>query len=117
MTQYLLSVHSSSSDYDRPLEEMQPVFEAVDEFNQQLQAEGKWVFGGGLERIEAANTVDGTRGDVLVTDGPYLETKEYLGGFWIIEAPDLDAALKIAGEASKACTGKVEVRPFQAESA
>jgi len=115
MTQYLLSVHSSSSDYDRSFEDMQPVFEAVDRFNQQLQADGSWVFGGGLERIEAANLVDGTGGDMIVTDGPYLETKEYLGGFWIIEAPDLDAALKIAGEASKACDGKVEVRPFQAE--
>ena len=115
MTQYLLAVHSSSSDYDRSLDEMQPMFEAVETFNQKLQAEGKWVFAGGLERAETANTVDGTGGDVIVTDGPYLETKEHLGGFWIIEAPDLDAALKIAGEASQACGGKVEVRPFQAE--
>jgi hypothetical protein len=115
MTQYLLSVHSSSSDYDRSLEEMQPVFESVDRFNQGLIADGSWVFGGGLERIEATTTVDGTGPEAIVTDGPFLETKEYLGGFWIIEAPDLDAAQKIAAEASEACGGKVEVRPFQAE--
>jgi hypothetical protein len=115
MTQYLLSVHSSSSDYDRSLEEMQPMFEAVDRFNQGLMADGSWVFAGGLERIEAASTVDNTGGDVIVTDGPYLETKEYLGGFWIIEAPDLEAAREIAAKGSEACGGKVEVRPFQAE--
>jgi hypothetical protein len=115
MTQYMLSVHSSSSDYDMPLEEMQPVFEAVDKFNQGLMTDGSWVFAGGLERVEAATTVDGTGSDVIVTDGPFAETKEHLGGFWVVEAPDLDAALKIAAEASKACQGKVEVRPFQAE--
>ncbi len=66
---------------------------------------------------DTATTVDGTGSDVIVTDGPYLETKEFLGGFWIIEAPDLDAAMKLAAEGSKACGGKVEVRPFQAEPA
>ena len=115
MPQYLLSVHSSSSDYDRSFEEMQPLFESVEKFNQGLMADGSWVFAGGLERIEATTTVDNTGADVIVTDGPYLETKEYLGGFWIIEAPDLDAAQKVAAEASKACGGAVEVRPFQAE--
>ncbi|KQV74465.1 hypothetical protein ASC61_05310 [Aeromicrobium sp. Root344] len=115
MTQYLLAVHSSADDYDRSFEEMQPVFETVDRFNQKLVADGIWVFGGGLERIEAATTVDGTNGQTLVIDGPYLETKEYLGGFWVIEAPDLETAHRIALEASEACGGKVEVRPFQAE--
>ena len=115
MTQYMLSVHSSSSDYDKTFEEMEPTFEAVDAYNQQLIADGSWVYAGGLERIEAATTVDGTGQDVIVTDGPFAETKEYLGGFWVIEAPDLDAALKIAAGASKACQGKVEVRPFQSE--
>ena len=115
MTQYLLAVHSGADDYDRSFEEMQPVFEAVDRFNQKLIADGTWVFGGGLERIEAATTADGTNGQALVTDGPYLETKEYLGGFWVVEAPDLDAAHRLALEASQACGNKVEVRPFQAE--
>ena len=115
MTQYLLSVHSSSSDYDRSFEEMQPMFEAVDAFNQRIIADGMWVFGGGLERIESATTVDGTGADAIVTDGPFVETKEYLGGFWVIEAPDLAAAHTLAAEASNACQGKVEVRPFQSE--
>lgn len=117
MTQYLLSVHATPETYDIPFEEAQPMYEATGRFNEKLMAEGSWVFGGGLERIDAATTVDGTGGDVIVTDGPYLETKEFLGGFWIIEAPDLDAAMKIAAEGSKACGGKVEVRPFQAEPA
>ncbi|MEO6471944.1 MAG: YciI family protein [Aeromicrobium sp.] len=115
MTQYMLSVHSSSSDYDRSLEEMQPMFEAVDAFNQKIIADGTWVFGGGLERAETASIVDATGADVILTDGPFAETKEHLGGFWVIEAPDLDAAQKLAAEASQACQGKVEVRPFQSE--
>lgn len=115
MTQYLLSVHSSSADYDTPVEEMMPAFEAVEAFNNQLQADGHWVFAGGLERSETATVVDGRGADPVVTDGPYVESKEYLGGFWVIEVPDLDAAMKIAAAASKACDGKVEVRPFQGE--
>ncbi len=113
MTQYLLSVHSGDADFDRPLEEMQPLFEATEAFNQRIIADGSWVFGGGLMKAETAKTVDGRGDESVVTDGPYAETKEYLGGFWIIEAPDLDAALKVAGEASKACGSKVEVRPFE----
>ena len=114
MAEYLLSVHH---DYDTEfpsLEEMQPVFEAVDRFNQKLQAEGVWVFAGGLMPVEQATTVDNTGEQPIVTDGPYAESKEYLGGFWVINAPDLDAALDWAKEASRACRGKVEVRPFQA---
>jgi hypothetical protein len=85
---------------------------AIDAFNDRLQAEGYWVFAGGLGTPDAATTID-NRGDKLVfTDGPFLESKEYLAGFWIIEAPDLDAALKLATEGSKTCNRKVEVRPF-----
>ena len=115
MTQYMLSVYGTAETYEMPPEESQPMYEATERFNQKLMAQGSWVFGGGLERIESSTTVDGTVGDVIVTDGPYMETKEFLGGFWIIEAPDLDAALKLAAEGSKACGGKVEVRPFQPE--
>ena len=115
MTQYLLSVHGPSSVWDTPLEEAQPMYEATGRFNDTLRESDAWVFVGGLERPETATTVDGTGNDVIVTDGPYMETKEYLGGFWVIEAADLDAALKIATEASKACGGKVEVRPFAGE--
>ncbi len=117
MTQYMLSVYGTAETYDTPLEEAQPMYEATDRFNQKLMADGSWVFGGGLERQDTATTVDGTGDEVIVTDGPYLETKEFLGGFWVIEAPDLDAAMKLAAEGSKACGGRVEVRPFQAEPA
>jgi hypothetical protein len=115
MTHYLLAVHSSDADYDTPIEEAQPRFDAVAAFNERLMAEGTWVFGGGLKRIESATTVDGRGDDVIVTDGPFAETKEYLGGFWVIEAPDVETARRIAGEASHACQAKVEVRPFEGE--
>jgi hypothetical protein len=115
MTQYLLAVHGPEDVYDTPLEDMQAAFEAVDKFNQRIQATGQWVFGGGLERPSSATVVDNTEGKNVVTDGPYLEGKEHIGGFWVIEAPDLDAALALAAEASEACQGTVEVRPFQGE--
>jgi hypothetical protein len=114
MAEYLLSVHHDYDEEFPPLEEMQPAFEAVDRFNRKLQDEGAWVFAGGLMPIEQATTVDGTGEKPIVTDGPYAESKEYLGGFWVINADDLDAALRWAQEASRACRGKVEVRPFQA---
>lgn len=118
MTQYLLAVHGNEEQYAAtPPEQMQEMFAAVDKFNEKLQAEGIWVFGGGLMPAETATVVDGTGESLVMTDGPYLETKEHIGGFWVIEAPDLDAALKLAAEGSAACQGKVEVRPFQAEPA
>lgn len=119
MSQYLLSVHHDTDGddpFETPLEEMQPVFEAVDAFNQKLHAEGAWVFAGGLQHIDATTTVDATGGgEPVLTDGPYAESKEWMGGFWVIEAPDLDAALRWAAEGSAACRGKVQVRPFQGE--
>lgn len=119
MTQYMLSVHHQVGDDVPAMEDMQPIFEAVDRFNAKLQGEGVWVFGGGLEPVESATTVDNTGAntgaDPIITDGPFAESKEWLGGFWIIEVPDLDAALQWAAEGSRACRGKVEVRPFQAE--
>ena len=114
MTQYLLAVHGDGTT-SYPPDELQTIFDTVDRFNEQIQADGSWVFGGGLEPIEAATTVDATGADVVTTDGPFAETKEYIGGFWVIEAPDLDAALKIAEGASKACRQAIEVRPFQSE--
>jgi hypothetical protein len=114
MTQYLLSVHQVEGE-DMPSDpaELQPMFEAVDRFNQRAQDAGIWVFAGGLMPIETATTVDGTGSETVVSDGPFAESKEWLGGFWIFELPDLDAALEWAAEGSKACAGKVEVRPFQ----
>ena len=85
---------------------------AIDAFNDRLQAEGHWVFAGGLASPSTATVVDGRNGDAVFTDGPFLESKEYIGGFWIIEAPDLDVALKLAAEGSKHCNRKVELRPF-----
>lgn len=118
MTQYLLSVYTSEADEtSMSEEEIQRIYKAVDDFNDKVKTAGAWVFAGGLEPIEAATTVDGTQSEPIVTDGPFVESKEYLGGFWVIEAPDLDAALNWAREGSAACAGKVEVRPFQPEPA
>lgn len=118
MTQYLLSVYVSDEEMANLSEaEMQAAYEAVDKFNQELHDNGNWVFGGGLHPANTATVVKPNDGDAVVTDGPYAETKEYLGGFWIIEAPDLDAALAIAKKGSLACAGPVEVRPFQDEPA
>jgi hypothetical protein len=85
---------------------------AIDVFNDRLQAEGHWVFAGGLASPNTATVIDNRGEEALVTDGPFVESKEYLAGFWIIEAPDLDVALKLATEGSKACNRKIEVRPF-----
>lgn len=119
MSQYFLAVnHDPAVDEamaSMTPDEMQALFAAVDGFNTALQAEGAWVFAGGLHPIEASTVVDNTGDTAIVTDGPFAESKEYLGGFWIIEAADLDAALDWAKRGSKACAGKVEVRPFQDE--
>jgi hypothetical protein len=105
--QYLLSVIHDSTDLATP-EEMA----AIDVFNDRLQADGQWVFAGGLGGPDMATTIDNRGAETLVTDGPFLESKEFLIGFWIIEAPDLDVALALASDGSKACNRKVEVRPF-----
>jgi len=117
MPQYMLSVHHSADEDLTAISEsdMQRMFGQVDAFNQQLQSSGAWVFAGGLMPISDATTVDGTGPEPVVTDGPFAESKEYLGGFWVIEAADLDAALAIAAKGSAACEGRVEVRPFQGE--
>jgi hypothetical protein len=85
---------------------------AIDVFNAKLQTEGRWVFAGGLGAPDTATVIDSRGPEPIVTDGPFVETKEYLAGFWIIDAPDLDVALELATEGSKACNRKVEVRPF-----
>ena len=115
MTQYLLSVWHAEGD-PVPLEdEIQEMFAAVDQFNDELRTSGAWVFAGGLHPPSTATVVDGTGSEVVTTDGPYSESKEQIGGFWVIEAPDLDAALDLAARGSSACRGRVEVRPFQDE--
>jgi hypothetical protein len=105
--QYLVSVIADATDLATP-EEMA----AIDVFNDRLIADGHWVFAGGLAAPSSATVIDNRGEEPLFTDGPFVESKEYLAGFWVWEAPDLDAALKLATEGSKACNRKVEVRPF-----
>jgi hypothetical protein len=105
--QYLVSVIHDSAELATP-EEMA----AIDVFNDRVIAEGHWVFAGGLGGPNTATVIDNRGQEALFTDGPFVESKEYLVGFWVFEAPDLDVALKLAAEGSKACNRKVEVRPF-----
>lgn len=119
MTQYLLSVHGPADREEfggyGSKEEMEQAFADTGRFNEELQERGHWVFAGGLKEASTATVVDGQGDAPVLTDGPYLETKEVIGGFWIIDVPDLDLALKLAAEGSKACRGKVEVRPFEGD--
>lgn len=113
--QYMLSVHHTGGYPEMAPEEMQAQFAAVDAFNQEVVKAGIWVFGGGLMPRETATMVDGTGAETVLVDGPYAETKEVLGGFWVITADHLDDALNWASKASKACAAPIEVRPFQSE--
>lgn len=119
MPRYLLSVFGPAErtefgNYDTK-EAMLQAFEDTGSFNAMLEREGYFVFADGLAPAATATTVDGQGERTVVTDGPYLESKEHLGGFWVIEAPDLDTALDLAAQGSKACRGTVEVRPFHTE--
>lgn len=105
---YLMSVIHDQAGLATPEERA-----AIDVFNGRLQADGNWVFAGGLAAPDTATIVDNRGEEALVTDGPFLESKEYLAGFWIVEAPDLDVALELAADGSKACNRKIEVRPFR----
>jgi len=110
MAQYLMSVLTETAGL-ATAEEMA----AIDAFNEQLQADGHWVFAGGLASPSTATVVDGRDGEPVFTDGPYLESKEHIIGFWIIDAPDLDVALRLAALGSKSCNRRVELRPFLGE--
>jgi hypothetical protein len=113
MTQYLLAV--MMVDGALPYadeEEEQASGKEIDAFNAELQASGSWVFAGGLHPADTATTVDATGAEVVTTDGPFAESKEQIAGFWVVEAPDLDAALAMAAKGSAACRMAVEVRPF-----
>jgi hypothetical protein len=105
--QYLVSVIYDAADLATD-EEMA----AIDVFNDRLVADGHWVFAGGLGAPVSATVIDNRGEEAIFTDGPFVESKEFLVGFWVIEAADLDVALKLAAEGSKACNRKVEVRPF-----
>jgi hypothetical protein len=113
MTQYLLSVWHEG-EYPTPdPEAMKEMFAQVDAFNDELRASGAWVFAGGLQPSSSATVVRSAQGRVSMTDGPFAESREQIGGFWVVELADLDAALEWAGKASAACAEPVEVRPFQ----
>jgi hypothetical protein len=116
MSQYLLSVHMVEGAEPPTAEAMEQAYKDVDAFNAELQAEGAWVFAGGLHPANTATVVRIADGEVVTTDGPFAETKEQLGGFWVVKAPDLDAALSMAARGARACGGPVEVRPFQDDS-
>ena len=113
MRQYLLSVHMVEGAEPPSPEAMQQSYRDVDALNETLQTEGAWVFAGGLHPATTATVVRVEDGEVLTTDGPFPEAKEQLGGFGVIKAPDLDAALAWAAKATVACGAPVEVRPFQ----
>ncbi|MFE6256597.1 YciI family protein [Agromyces sp. NPDC057865] len=105
--QYLVSVIDDTTNSGTD-EEMV----AIDEFNDRLRAGGHWVFAGGLAAPETSTVIDGRGEQPVFTDGPFIESKEHMAGFWIIEAPDLDVALELMAAGSKACNRRVEVRPF-----
>jgi hypothetical protein len=112
MTHYLLSIYQP--DGGTPSAQvLEAVGRDLHAMNQELKAAGAWVFARGLHPPSTATVVRVRDGALLVTDGPYVEAKEHVGGFWIIDAPDLDAALGWAGKAARATTLPIEVRPFQ----
>jgi hypothetical protein len=115
MKQYLLSVHAVEGAPVPSDAEIQTMFAQVDAVNAELRQAGAWVFGGGLLPAESATVVRVDAGTTTLTDGPFAETKEQLGGFWVIRCEDLDAALAWAGKCAQACMGPVEVRPFSDE--
>ncbi|MFD7659072.1 YciI family protein, partial [Actinosynnema sp. NPDC059797] len=114
MAKYLLSVVQPTGGVPDP-EVLEKIMADVEAVNDDMRRAGAWVFGAGLHAPDTATTLrpDG-KGGVLVVDGPYVETKEYLGGFTIIDAPDLDAALEWGHRLQRAITLPIEVRPFHA---
>ncbi|MDO8120704.1 YciI family protein [Isoptericola sp. b490] len=105
--QFLVSVIDDGTGPATPTEDA-----AIDAFNDRLRAGGHWVFAGGLASPTTATVIDNRHGEALVTDGPFVESKEYLAGFWVLEARDLDVALGLGADASRACHRKIEVRPL-----
>ena len=112
MKQYLLSVHHTGDYPTPPEEDMQRMFTQVDAFNQQIVESGAWVFGGGLHPRDTATTVRFKEGQTLVTDGPYAETKEFLGGFAVVDVDDDETAKMWAGRLAEGCGWPQEVRRF-----
>ncbi|MGW4031827.1 YciI family protein [Streptomyces sp. NPDC004838] len=116
MTRYLLSVHSAAGEARAPMsdEEMQEFRRRLDALEGEMESAGAWVFSGRLHDPDTATVVRASGGEVLTTDGPFAETKEHLGGFYIIEAEDLDAALAWGAKVTACIEAPIEVRPFAA---
>lgn len=115
MKQYLLAVHGVEGEPTPSEQDIQTAFAQVDRVNAELQAAGVWVFAGGLLPPDSATVVRVDNGRTTMTDGPFAETKEQLGGFWVLQCADLDQALAWAEKCAAACMRPVEVRPFQDE--
>jgi len=115
MTQYLLSVHSVDGEARDPMtdEEIQRSWKQIQVLNEELKSAGAWLFSGRLHEPDTATVVRMSEGEVLTTDGPFAESKEHLGGFYILEAEDLDAALAWASKTIAAVKHPIEVRPFR----
>jgi hypothetical protein len=111
MTQYLISVYQPEGEPPAP-EVLNQIMQNVADWRQELKDAGAWVFSGGLHAPSTATVVQAKDGQTFTTDGPFLEGKEYIGGFTIITAPDLDAALAWGRKAALAITLPIEVRPF-----
>ncbi|UVJ39683.1 YciI family protein [Arthrobacter sp. CJ23] len=111
MSRYLLSIYQPDGGTPEP-EVLDKVMAELEVLNQEIRDAGAWVFTGGLHPADTATVVRAADGEILTTDGPFTEAKEHVGGLWVIEAPDLDAALAWAGKAAKATTLPIEVRPF-----
>ena len=112
MKQYLLSIYQPDGDPPPP-EVLEPIMAEVAAVNEELRAAGAWVFAGGLHPPSTATVLHLKENEVLTTDGPYTEGKEHLGGFTVIQAPDLDAALEWGRKLARAITLPIEVRPFR----
>lgn len=114
MKQYLLSVIQPDGG-PAPPEILEPIMRDLDALNKEMKAAGAWVFAGGLHPPSTATVVRYADGEALMTDGPFAEGKEHLGGFTIVKAPDLDSALEWGKKLARATTLPIEVRPFQGE--
>jgi len=110
MAQYVMNVLSDSTELASDGE-----MARIDVFNEKMQSDGQWVFAGGLAAPDSATVVDARDGAAVYTDGPFVESKEHIAGFWIVEAPDLDVALRLAAEGSQACNRRIELRPVLGE--
>ena len=113
MARYLLSVYTPADGTPPTPDELEVIMKNVEDFHRELRDAGAWVFSGGLDAPDTATVVRADGDDLLLTDGPFAEAKEYLGGLTIVDVPDLDAALRWGREAARITGLPIEVRPFE----